>query len=153
MGCVIVSLGLLGFPDGSSNNESACSARDRGSIPGSGRSPGGGHGNPLQYSGLENPVDRGAWWATIHGVAQSDMTERAGLSFSSLSLLGFMVNSHYWNCIISIECGPWGREESDTTEQLPFHFSLSCTGEGNGNPLQCSCLESPRDRGAWWAAI
>ena len=38
---------------------------------------------------------------------------------------------------------PWGREESDTTEQLPFHFSLSCTGEGNGNPLQCSCLENP----------
>ena len=43
--------------------------------------------------------------------------------------------------------------ESDTTEQLPFHFSLSCIGEGNGNPLQCSCLESPRDEGAWWAAI
>ena len=43
--------------------------------------------------------------------------------------------------------------ESDTTEQLHFHFSLSCTGEGNGNPLQCSCLENPRDEGAWWAAI
>ena len=48
---------------------------------------------------------------------------------------------------------PWGLEESDTTEQLHFHFSLSCTGEGNGNPLQCSCLENPRDRGAWWAAV
>ena len=48
---------------------------------------------------------------------------------------------------------PWGREESDTTERLHFHFSLSCIGEGNGNPLQCSCLENPRDRGAWWAAI
>ena len=45
----------------------------------------------------------------------------------------------------------WGRKESDTTER--FHFSLSCTGEGNGNPLQCSCLENPRDEGAWWAAI
>ena len=42
---------------------------------------------------------------------------------------------------------------SDTTEQLHFHFSLSCIGEGNGNPLQCSCLENPRDGGAWWAAI
>ena len=42
---------------------------------------------------------------------------------------------------------------SDTTEQLHFHFSLSCIGEGNGNPLQCSCLENPRDRGAWWAAV
>ena len=52
-----------------------------------------------------------------------------------------------------VGCSPWGREESDTTEQLHFHFSLSCIGEGNGNPLQCSCLENPRDWGAWWAAI
>ena len=46
-----------------------------------------------------------------------------------------------------------GHEESDTTEWLPFHFSLSCIGEGNGNPLQCSCLENPRDGRAWWAAV
>ena len=52
-----------------------------------------------------------------------------------------------------IGCRPWGREESDTTERLYFHFSLSCIGEGNGNPLQCSCLENPRDRGAWWPAV
>ena len=51
-----------------------------------------------------------------------------------------------------VGCSPWGLEESDTTEQLHFHFSLSCTGEGNGNPPQCSCLENPRDGGAWWAA-
>ena len=50
-------------------------------------------------------------------------------------------------------CSPWGRKESDTTERLHFHFSLPCIGEGNGNPLQCSCLENPRDRGAWWAAV
>ena len=50
-------------------------------------------------------------------------------------------------------CSPWGREESDTTERLHFHFSLSRIGEGNGNPLQCSCLENPRDGGAWWAAF
>ena len=49
--------------------------------------------------------------------------------------------------------GPWGRWESDTTERLHFHFSLSCIGEGNGNPLQCSYLENPRDGGAWWAAV
>ena len=48
---------------------------------------------------------------------------------------------------------PWGREESDTTERLHFHFSLSCIGEGNGNPLQCSCLENPREGVAWWAAV
>ena len=53
-----------------------------------------------------------------------------------------------------VGCSPWGRKESDTTERLHFHFSLSCIGEGNGNPLQCSCLESPRqDVGAWWAAV
>ena len=48
---------------------------------------------------------------------------------------------------------PWGRKESDMTEWLHFHFSLSCIGERNGNPLQCSCLENPRDRGAWWATV
>ena len=50
-------------------------------------------------------------------------------------------------------CSPWGLWGLDTTERLPFHFSLSWIGEGNGNPLQCSCLESPRDGGAWWAAV
>ena len=48
---------------------------------------------------------------------------------------------------------PWGHEEMDMTERLHFHFSLSCIGEGNGNPLQCSCLENPRDSQAWWAAV
>ena len=52
-----------------------------------------------------------------------------------------------------VGCSPWGHKESDTTEQLHFHFSLSCIGEGNGSPLQCSCLENPRDWGAWWAAV
>ena len=49
----------------------------------------------------------------------------------------------------SVGCSPWGRYESDMTERLHFHFSLSCIGEGNGNPLQCSCLENPREGGAW----
>ena len=59
--------------------------------------------------------------------------------------------SHGWRSLVG--CSPWGREDSDMTERLHFHFSLSCIGEGNGNPLQCSCLESPRDGGAWWAVI
>ena len=59
--------------------------------------------------------------------------------------------SHGWRSLVG--CSPWGHEESDTTDRLHFHFSLSCIGEGNGNPLQCSCLENPRDGGAWWAAI
>ena len=52
-----------------------------------------------------------------------------------------------------VGCSPCGRKEPDTTERPHFHFSLSCTGEGNDNPLQCSCLENPRDGGAWWAAL
>ena len=59
--------------------------------------------------------------------------------------------SHGWRSLVG--CSPWGCEESDMTEWLHFHFSLSCIGEGNGNPLQCSCLENPRDGGAWWAAV
>ena len=59
--------------------------------------------------------------------------------------------SHGWRSLVG--CSPWGCKESDTTEQLHFHFSLSCIREGNGNPLQCSCLENPRDGGAWWATV
>ena len=61
----------LGFPGGSDGKESVSNAGDPGLIPGSGRSPGEGNGNPLQYSCLENSLDRGAWWATVHGVAKS----------------------------------------------------------------------------------
>ena len=59
--------------------------------------------------------------------------------------------SHGWRNLVG--CSPWGHKESDTTEWLHFHFSLSCIGGGNGKPLQCSCLENPRDGGAWWAAV
>ena len=52
-----------------------------------------------------------------------------------------------------VGCSPWGHKESDMTEKLHFHFSLACIGEGNGNPLQCSCLENLRDGGACWAAV
>ena len=61
----------MGFPGGSDGKESACSAGDPDSIPGSRKSPGEGNGNPFQYSCLENPMDRGAWQATVHGVAKS----------------------------------------------------------------------------------
>ena len=59
--------------------------------------------------------------------------------------------SHGWRSLVG--CSPWGHYQLDTTERLHFHFPLSCIGEGNGNPLQCSCLENPRDQGAWWTAI
>ena len=75
------------------------------------------------------------------------MSEKAIAPHSS-TLAG---KSHGWRSLVG--CSPWRRKESDMTERLHFHFSLSCIGEGNGNPLQCSFLENPRDGGAWWAAF
>ena len=150
---------LMGFLGGSGGKESACNAGDWGLIPGSGRSTGEGNGYPLQYSCLENPRDRGAWWAAIYGVTQS-RTQLKWLSRSSSNVwrrewwptpVLLPGKSHGWRSLVGYS--PWGHEESHPTEQLHFHFSLSCIGEGNGNPLQCSCLENPRDRAAWWVAI
>ena len=81
-----------GFPGGSISKESACSAGDQGLIPGSGRSPGEGNGKPLQYSCLESPMDKGAWWATVHGVTKSwtrlsDFT----LNTASISISGHCI--------------------------------------------------------------
>ena len=81
-----------GFPGGSDDKDSAGNVGDLGSIPGSGRSPGEGNGNPLQYSCLENPMDREAWWATVHGVAKS----RTRLSdFTSLRRQYATLNIHW----------------------------------------------------------
>jgi len=71
VGVKTFELTVTRFPGGSDSKESACSAGDLGLIPGLGRSPGVGNGNPLQYSCLENSMDRGAWQATVHGVAWS----------------------------------------------------------------------------------
>ena len=100
------------------------------------------------------------------GRLQSMWSRRVGYDWAtSLSLFTFMHwirkwqptpvflpgGSQGWRSLVG--CCLLGRTESDTTERLHFHFSLSCIGEGNGNPLQCSCLENPGDGGAWWAAI
>ena len=73
----------MGFPGGSDGKESTCNAGGLGSFPGLGRHPGGEHGNPLQYSWLENSVGRGASWATVQGVAESDTTERLSTAHST----------------------------------------------------------------------
>ena len=161
-----------GFPGGTVVKNlpaNAGDAEDVGLIPGLQRSPGGRHGNPLQYSCLENPMDRGAWQATVLRVARDLDTssqlsmhrnkEKPSLPLNSPLLLSLMEkamathSSTLHGRMSLVGCSPWGRLESHTTEPLHFHFSLTCTGEGNGNPFQCSCLENPRDGGAWWAAI
>ena len=80
-----VPIKMGGFSGGSDGKASACNAGDPGSIPGSGRSPGEGNGNPLQYSCLEHSMDGGAWWATVHGIAESHMTEQ--LHFTSIKMI------------------------------------------------------------------
>ena len=110
-----------------------------------------------------------AWripWTEERGRLQSMGLQRVGHDcVTSLSLSTFMHWRREWHptpVLLPgkshggrnlVGCSPWGREESDTTERLHFLFSLSCIGEGNGNPLQGSCLENPRDGGAWWAAV
>ena len=145
-----------------------------GLIPGLGRSSGGGNGNLFQNSCRKNPTDRGTWQATVHGVTKSrtqlstlSYTQPVPTAFSMAFKASYKMLSPYpqWHPIpvllprkshrqrSLVDCSPWGRWGLDVTERLPFHFSLSCVGEGSGNPLQCSCLENPRDGGAWWAAV
>ena len=88
----------------------------------------------LARSGFDSWVRKIPWrrkW-------QSTLALLPGKSHGQRSLIGY---------------SPWGLRESDTTERLHFHFPFSCIGEGNGNPLQCSCLKNPRDGEAWWAAV
>ena len=105
-------------------------------------------------------MDGGAWWAAVHGVTKS----RARLSDFTFTFhfhaLEKEMTTHSsilaWRIPGTGKPGglqSMGSLESDTTERLPFHFSLSCTGEGNDNPLQCSCLENSRGRGAWRPAV
>ena len=117
-----------------------------------------GSGTPLQYSCLENPMDGGAWWAAVHGVAKS----QTGLSDFTFTFhfcaLEKAMEPHSstlaWKIPWMEEPGRlWSMGSLRVGHDCSTSLSLSCIGEGNGNPLQCSCLENPRDEGAWLAAI
>ena len=98
------SIVQLGFPGGSESKDSTCNAGDLGSTPGSGRSAGDGNSNPFQYSFLENSMDRGAWQATDHGVAESDMTERLTLHSSVNSNVPILISWFYFLYYRYVSC-------------------------------------------------
>ena len=116
----------MGFPGGLEGRASACNEGDPGSIPGLGRSLGEGNGNPLQYSCLENPMDRAAWWATVHGVAKSQT--RLSSHFTS-----YMINEKYKKKKFNLK---------DTKNQwwlLEVEWEMGKMGEGGQNVQNSSC--------------
>ena len=103
---ILPSRGYLGFPGGSDCKESACNAGDSDLIPGLERSPGEGNGNLLQYSCLENPMDRGDWWATVHGVAKSRIrlmwaTNTVTFTRGYLATWGGIFDCHQWVMLVA----------------------------------------------------
>ena len=148
------SPGNYGIPRWLSGRESACSAgaaQEAGLIPGLGRPPEGGYGSPLQYSCLENPMDRGAWRATVHRVAKSQtrlkrLSMHARTYICIIKSVAVYLKLTQYNSLVAqmVNCLPAMREtwvRSMGQEDSP--------GEGKGNPLQYSCLENSMDRGAW----
>ena len=128
-----------GFAGGSDSKESACNMGDLGLIPGLGRSPGECNGNPLQYSCLENPMDGGVWWSTVHGVAkETDMTERLHFHIHTLGL-------------------PWWLSGQESTCQCRRHRFNSWVRKlpwrRKWQPTSVFLPGKPMDRGAWWATI
>ena len=115
-----------GFPGGSDGKEAACNAGDLGSIPGSGSSLGDGNGNPAQYSCLENSMDRGAWWATVHGVTKS-WTRLRNYTFTFTHMSGFPGGT-----VVKYPLAK-ARDAEDTVSISELRRS---SGGGNGSPLQ-----------------
>ena len=140
-----IKLAIRGFPGGSDSKESACKAGDPGSTLGLGRSPGEGNGNPLQYSCLENPMDRGTWWATVHGVSKS-WRRLSNFTFTFFHFQAGHMGLPWWlrQQRICLQCrrlrfNPWAGEILWGRKWPPR--------------LQYSCLENPTGRGAWRATV
>ena len=140
-----------GFPGGSEVKASASNAGDPGSIPGSGRSPGEGNGNPLQCSYLENPMVGEAWWATVHRVAKSRprLSDLASLGCAYTTYYGHTICMYIHGIYI---CYAFPRVLWKNLKEL-FGQPSICIRRRQWHPLQDSCLENPMDGGAWWAAV
>ena len=157
----------MGFPHSGFGKETACNTGDPGSIPESGRSPGGGNGNPLQYSCLENPMDRGALWAAVHGVTRSQTwlvtkpppPPLLSLPFGScwFSKTDLPFPEYHTTGIIQCSGFPGGFDGKERACNAGDLGSIPVLGRSprgeHGNPLQYSCLENPMDRGAWQATV
>ena len=160
---------LQGFPGGSDSKEYFCNAGDPGWFPPLGRSPGEGNGYPLQYSCLENTMIRGARWSMVHGIAKG----QTWLSDQHFQLFYFYVflmpqsysesmrKKQYPITLLAFILSSKGFPHSSVGKESACHAgdsgliqgSVRFPGEGNGNPLQYSCLENPMDRGAWRATV
>ena len=128
-----------GFPGGSESKETACNAGDLGLIPGLGRSSGEENGSPLQYSCLKNPIDRGTWWATVHGVAKSwDTTDQLTLSLSHSPC---SLEQH--NCFLALpttQPTSWVYTQPPRPPTSPSLGALSAAPPVNTNSIECSHL-------------
>ena len=145
---------LWGFPGGSDGKESVCNAGDSGSIPELGRSPREGNGNPLQYSCLENAMNRGAWWATVHGVAKSwtwlsdSHTHTHTHTHTHISSVNYPLRIlpfyHTSFSMVSFRGDSDSKESTCNVRNLGSVPGLGRSpGGGRGNSLQYSCLENP----------
>ena len=128
---------ITGLPCGSAKKSLPVDTGKAGLIPGPGRSPGEGDGNPLQYSCLENPMHRGVWQAIVNGVTKSQRR---------LSDFTLLING-----LPRWLSGKGSAHQAGDVGLIPG--SGRSPGEGNGNPLQYSCLENSMERGAWWATV
>ena len=137
----------MGFPDGSDGKESACNAGDAGSIPGLGKSPGGGHGNPLQYLAWRIPMDRGAWQATVHGFTKS-LTQLSNFTlhpFVRFSIFCFSQVAQWQRVFLPVQ------EPQETwVHSLGWEDPLEEEMATHSNIL---VWENPMDRGAWLTAL
>ena len=160
--CHMLIIGLsniwISFPGESMVKNPPANSGEAGSIPGSGRPPGEGNGNPLQYSCLKNSMDRGVWWAIVHGCKRTGHNLKTKQQKQYLSHVLFLyIHSFIWQMFMVFLGLPGGSDDKESTCDARDPGLIPELGRSlwkeNGNPLQYSCLENSMDRGAWQAMV